>query len=124
MFKRILFTFLLAVLTMGESRSPAAGRRLDLPGLVTSAVALFSLTYALIEGHDRGWTSALILGAFALSAIAAAAFSVVESRSEHPMVNMTLFRSRVFTGGTTVMMLWAFGIFGIPRWRDIWAARL
>ena len=32
-------------------------RRLDLPGVVTSAVALFALTFALIEGHDRGWTS-------------------------------------------------------------------
>ena len=30
---------------------------LDLPGLVTSAVALFALTYGLIEGHDKGWTS-------------------------------------------------------------------
>ena len=50
-------TFVVAVLAMGESRTPAAVRRLDLPGLVASAVALFSLTYALIEGHDKGWTS-------------------------------------------------------------------
>src|SRR5215470_11764367 len=74
------------VLAMGESRTPAAARRLDLPGLVTSAVALSSLTYALIEGHDRGWTSALILGTFALSAVAGAAFVVIESRTGQPMV--------------------------------------
>ena len=43
-----------------------------MPGLVTSALALFALTYALIEGHDKGWTSGLILGAFALAAVAAA----------------------------------------------------
>jgi EmrB/QacA subfamily drug resistance transporter len=115
-----VITFVVAVLAMGESRTPAAARRLDLPGLVTSAVALSSLTYALIEGHDRGWTSALILGAFALSAVAAAAFVVIESRTEQPMVDLTLFRSRVFTGGTTVMMLWAFGIFGIYFFTSIY----
>jgi EmrB/QacA subfamily drug resistance transporter len=113
-------TFALAVLVMGESRAPAGVRRLDLPGLVTSAVALFSLTYALIEGHDKGWTSGLILGAFALSALAAVTFGVIESRTEHPMVDLTLFRSRVFSGGTTVMMLWAFGIFGIYFFTSIY----
>jgi EmrB/QacA subfamily drug resistance transporter len=115
-----VITFVLAVLAMGESRTPSAVRRLDLPGLITSAVALFSLTYALIEGHDKGWTSALILGAFALSAVAAAAFVVVESRTKHPMVDLTLFRSPVFTGGTAVMMLWAFGIFGIYFFTSIY----
>jgi EmrB/QacA subfamily drug resistance transporter len=115
-----VITFALAVLAMGESRTPSAVRRLDLPGLVASAVALFALTYALIEGHDKGWTSALILGAFALSAVAAAGFVVIESRTEHPMVDLTLFRSRVFTGGTTVMMLWAFGIFGIYFFTSIY----
>ena len=37
----------------------AGPRRLDVPGLLTSAVALFALTYALIEGQSRGWTSPL-----------------------------------------------------------------
>jgi EmrB/QacA subfamily drug resistance transporter len=114
-----VITFALAVLVMPESRAPA-GARLDLPGLVTSAIALFSLTYALIEGHDKGWTSALILGSFALSAVAAAVFGVIESRTEHPMVDLTLFRSRVFSGGTTVMMLWAFGVFGIYFFTSIY----
>jgi EmrB/QacA subfamily drug resistance transporter len=113
-------TFALAVMTMGESRAPAAARRLDLPGLVASAVALFSLTYALIEGHDKGWTSGLILGMFALAAVAAVVFVVIESRSEQPMVDLTLFRSRVFSGGTAVMMLWAFGIFGIYFFTSIY----
>src|ERR1700675_4779752 len=29
--------------------------RLDLPGLATSAIGLFALTYALIEGNNYGW---------------------------------------------------------------------
>jgi EmrB/QacA subfamily drug resistance transporter len=110
----------IAAVSVEESRDPAVVRHLDIPGLITSAVALFSLTYALIEGHDKGWTSVLILGAFALAAVAGAAFAVLESRTAHPMVEMRLFRSRVFAGGTVTMMLWAFGIFGIYFFTSIY----
>jgi EmrB/QacA subfamily drug resistance transporter len=110
----------IALASVGESRDPAVVRHLDVPGLVSSALALFSLTYGLIEGHDKGWTGALILGAFALAAVAATAFVVIESRTAHPMVEMRLFRSRVFAGGTVTMMLWAFGIFGIYFFTSIY----
>ncbi|HEY1917218.1 MAG TPA: MFS transporter, partial [Streptosporangiaceae bacterium] len=108
-----VITFAMTLLWMDESRGRSASRRLDVPGLAASAVTLFALTYALIEGGDRGWTSAPILGSFVLAAVAAAAFVWIEARSAQPMVAVSLFRSRVFSGGTSVMMLWAFGIFGI-----------
>jgi EmrB/QacA subfamily drug resistance transporter len=91
----------------------AERQRIDLPGLVTSAVALFALTYALIEGHDKGWTSAVILGSFALSAIAGVVFTAVELRSAQPMVKVTLFTERVFSGGVIAIVMWGFGLFGI-----------
>lgn len=92
----------------------APGRAsLDLPGLATSALSLFALTYALIEGESRGWTSAPILGAFAVAAVAAVAFLVVESRTAQPMIDLSLFRERVFSGGLLSMGLWSFGVFGI-----------
>jgi EmrB/QacA subfamily drug resistance transporter len=97
-------------------REPAAGRalrRLDLPGLVTSSVSLVALTYALIEGERHGWTSGLILGAFAASIAAAVAFVLAERRSADPMMDLSLFRSRLFSGGTAATGLWSFGIFGI-----------
>ena len=108
-----VIALVIAAVSMRESRDGSATRHLDIPGLAASALALFSLTYALIEGHDRGWTSPLILGAFAVSVAAGAAFGVIESRTGNPMVAMSLFRSRVFGGGIVTMMLWAFGIFGI-----------
>jgi EmrB/QacA subfamily drug resistance transporter len=106
-------TMALALFAVAESRDPSATRRLDLPGLAASVVALFSLTYGLIEGHDKGWTSGTILGAFALAAAAGAAFLFIESRSGQPMVPLSMFRSRVFSGGIGTTMVWAFGIFGI-----------
>jgi EmrB/QacA subfamily drug resistance transporter len=110
----------IAAISMTESRDTTAARRLDLPGMLTSSLALFALTYALIEGHDSGWTSTVILGAFVLTGVAAAAFVAVESRTTRPMVQTTLFRSRLFSGGTVTMMLWAFGIFGIYFFTSIY----
>ncbi|MCO6009063.1 MFS transporter [Actinoallomurus purpureus] len=104
----------IAIFAFSTRESGAAvRRRLDVPGLLASAIALFSVTYALIEGHDRGWTSPLILGAFALAAVAAAAFIVVETRTGDAMVDLSMFRERVFSGGLGAMVLWGFGVMGV-----------
>jgi EmrB/QacA subfamily drug resistance transporter len=115
-----VLTAAIGIPAITESRDETAARRLDIPGLASSALALLGLTYALIEGHDKGWTSPLIMASFGLAAVASAAFLLVESRSEHPMVPTRLFASRVFGGGTAVMMLWAFGILGIYFFTSIY----
>ena len=108
-----VITFAIAIAYVGESREDSAVRRLDMPGLVTSALSLFALTYALIQGNVSGWTAPLILGAFALAAVSAAAFLAIEARTANPMVDLAMFRRREFSGGTGTMMIWAFGILGI-----------
>jgi EmrB/QacA subfamily drug resistance transporter len=113
-------TFAIGLFAIRESRDTSVARHLDVPGLAASAVALFSLVYALIEGHDHGWTSGLILGAFGLAAAGIAAFLLVEARTEHPMIPLALFRSRMFSGGTSIMMMWAFGVFGIYFFTSIY----
>jgi EmrB/QacA subfamily drug resistance transporter len=105
-------TFALAVLFVRESKASSAVRRLDMPGLVASAVGLFALTYALIEGTDQGWTSAPITSAFAVAAVALAVFLAIETRTAVPMVDLGMFRIRQFSGGTATMMIWGFGILG------------
>ena len=113
-------TMALALSSVTESRAGRSAedgmsvlRRLDVPGLITSALALFALTYALIEGQDRGWTSAPITAAFAVAALALAAFLLIERSSTNPMVWLPIFRSREFSGGTVTMMIWGFGVLGI-----------
>ena len=108
-----VITFAIAVFYVGESSAESAARQLDLPGLVTSALSLFALTYALIEGNVSGWTAPLILGAFAVAVGAGAAFGAIEARTANPMVDLSMFRRREFSGGTSTMMIWAFGILGI-----------
>jgi len=107
-----LATMALGAWAISESRD-AERKRLDVPGLVVSTVALTTLTWALIEGSGQGWTSPSILAAFALAALGGIAFVAIEQRAAEPMVAVSLFRERVFSGGIAALMLWAFGLFGI-----------
>jgi len=106
-------TFALAAAVIRESTQDAGPRRIDVPGVITSAVALFALTFALIEGHDRGWTSPLILASFAVAGVLGVVFVQLELRVRQPMVTLSLFRERVFSGGLIALVMWGFGLFGI-----------
>ncbi len=86
---------------------------LDVPGLATSAVGLFALTYGLIEANTYGWTSARIVGAFVLSAAALTSFVVIERRRRQPMLPLDLFRSGTYVGANLVVLLVALAMFGI-----------
>jgi EmrB/QacA subfamily drug resistance transporter len=99
-------------LLIDESRDPTH-ERLDLPGLATSAVGLFALTYALIEANTYGWGSARIVGAFALAAVSLVSFVVLERRQRAPMLDLTLFRNRTYVGANLVVLLVALAMFGV-----------
>ena len=85
---------------------------IDVPGAALSIVALSSLVYAIIEGPHNGWTSATTLGAFAISAIAVAAFVWRESVAASPMLDLDLFRDRRFSVASAGMTLTFFAMFG------------
>jgi EmrB/QacA subfamily drug resistance transporter len=109
-----VITAAIALPSVAESHGRAdGGTSLDVPGLLSSAVGLFALTYALIEGEDKGWTSAVIIASFAVAAVAAVVFLAIEARSARPMVPLRVFRSGPFSGGLGTMMIWSFGVLGI-----------
>jgi EmrB/QacA subfamily drug resistance transporter len=103
---------LVAPLLIDESKDMSADQRLDLPGLVASGVGLFSLTFAFIESNSYGWTSWQILGAFGLAAVSLASFLALELRQRVPMLDLSLFRSRTFSGANTAMLFVGLAMFG------------
>jgi EmrB/QacA subfamily drug resistance transporter len=86
---------------------------LDIPGLATSAIGLFALTYGLIEANTYGWTSARIVGAFVVSAVSLVSFVVIERRRREPMLPLELFRSGTYAGANLVILLVALAMFGV-----------
>jgi EmrB/QacA subfamily drug resistance transporter len=99
-------------LLIDESRDPTH-ERLDLPGLATSAIGLFALTYGLIEANTYGWGSARIVGAFVVSAVALVSFVLLERHQRAPMLDLTLFRNRTYVGANLVVLLVALAMFGV-----------
>ena len=100
-------------LVVDESRDTSAEQRLDLPGLLSSGIALFALTYGLIEANTYGWTSPRILGLFAVAAIGFAAFILLEMHQRAPMLDLSLFKNGTFAGANSVMLLVGLAMFGV-----------
>jgi MFS family permease len=80
-----------------ESRDPAA-RRIDWPGQISLAAGLFLLVFALIRGNEYGWGSTEIVLELAGALAALVAFVVIEARVAEPMLPLSMFRNRAFTG--------------------------
>jgi EmrB/QacA subfamily drug resistance transporter len=100
-------------LIIPESKDTSHEQRLDLPGLVSSGIALFALVFALIEANSHGWTSPLILGLFAVAVIAGAAFVLLELHQRLPMFDMTLFHNPTFAGANVDALLVSLAMFGV-----------
>ena len=96
-----------------ESRDESEEQRLDLPGLISSGIGLFALTYGLIEANTYGWTSGRILGSFAVAGAALVIFVLLELHQRVPMLDLSLFKDPTFAGANTVMLLVALAMFGV-----------
>ena len=108
-----VLAIVVSLLLIDESRDTSEVQRLDLPGLLTSGIGLFALTYGLIEANTYGWTSGRILGAFAVAAAGLAAFAVLELRAHAPMLDLRLFANGTFAGANVVALLVALAMFGV-----------
>jgi EmrB/QacA subfamily drug resistance transporter len=102
-----------ASLLIRESRDPSTDQRLDIPGLLTSGIALFALTFALIEANDYGWTSPTILSLFAVTGVSLVAFVLLELHQRAPMLDLSLFRNGTFAGANLVALLIFLAMFGV-----------
>ncbi len=83
----------------------AADARIDIGGVVLSAVTLSALTLALIQGNEWGWDSGRILGLFAAALAGGVIFVLWENRARQPMLDLRLFRIRSFAGANAAFLL-------------------
>jgi EmrB/QacA subfamily drug resistance transporter len=107
-----------------ESRDTSHEQRLDLPGLASSGIGLFALTYGLIEANNYGWTSPRILGLFALSVVSLVVFVMLEQRQRLPMLDLSLFKNLTYTGANVAMLLVSLAMFGIFFFNSLFFQRV
>jgi EmrB/QacA subfamily drug resistance transporter len=88
-------------------------QRIDFPGLITFSLALFFLIFGLIRGNPEGWGSAVIVASLGAAVVLLAAFIAIEARSDHPMLDLTLFRKPAFNGVSAVAFGLSAGMFAM-----------
>jgi EmrB/QacA subfamily drug resistance transporter len=93
-------------------RSKASWRDIDFQGAIALAAGVVPLLIALSITRDHAWTSPEVLGLLGFAALMLAVFVWTESRAEHPIVPLPLFKNPTFTVSMVVGFLTAFGMFG------------
>ena len=107
----ILGALLAAARVVPESRDPSAPR-LDPVGAGLSIAGLTALVYGLIDAPSAGWTAGPTLAAFGAAAVTLSAFAAWELRTDHPMLELRLFRDPRFAAAGGALTLATFSLFG------------
>jgi EmrB/QacA subfamily drug resistance transporter len=103
--------FFLSLRLLPTERGPAATGRVDVAGAITVTAALMLVVYAIVNGHEKGWTSAETLGLLGAGVALFAVFLAIEARISFPLMPLGLFRNfNVSTANVTGAVM-AAGLF-------------
>jgi EmrB/QacA subfamily drug resistance transporter len=89
-----------------------SGAKLDVFGALLSAAALVAVVDAVIEGPDRGWTSAVTVAEVLLGVALLTGFVVRELSTSNPLIDVRVFRYRAFSAATSAIGITFFALFG------------
>ena len=107
-----IFGFIFGALFLKESKEPTAGR-FDVAGFVLSGGGLALVLYALSEGPSRGWRSTPVLFTGITGITMFVLLVVVELRLSEPMLDLRLYRERMFRNSNIVQAISFGGMAGI-----------
>src|SRR3989440_369086 len=104
---------LLAPRLIEESKSDAEHRRFDFAGAVSVTASLSILVYALVDAQSAGWGSLQTVGLLTLAVGLLIAFTVIELRTEAPLVPFRIFRLPTVTGANVTGLLIGASLFSM-----------
>ena len=94
-----------------ESRAPGRRRLPDVAGALLFALAVATVTLALVKGNEWGWTSAATLGTLAAGLLLGGVFARRCSRHAVPLFDLELLRVRGFSVANVLTVVGAAGFF-------------
>ncbi|WP_207782591.1 DHA2 family efflux MFS transporter permease subunit [Phytoactinopolyspora limicola] len=100
----------LVLTRLAESRGPNS--RLDIVGTALASAGLFGIVFAIVRGHEVGWSSSQVVLGFTAGAALLIGFVRWELHTPAPLLPMRFFRSRAFTAINIAGLLMFFGAFG------------
>lgn len=109
----VLIALALMVWLVPDSRDPKPGR-LDPIGVVLSVLGLVLLVYGIIKGGELAdFTDAKVLATIIAGVVVLIGFVVYEKRSDHPSLDVTYFRNKVFSAAMAAIALVFFALMGV-----------
>ena len=96
-----------------EMSKPKQGEKFDLLGAGSFSLGLIALLFALTLGIEYKWTSPLILSLFALFLLMLVVFFGWEQRAQSPVLDLSLFRNRVYNFSVLAAMLQSLAMFAV-----------
>ncbi|MBO0684111.1 MAG: MFS transporter [Candidatus Dormibacteraeota bacterium] len=106
-----LLTLLLGGTLIRENRGLGLGQGVDVAGSVLVTGALMTLVYAIVTSTQYGWASAHTLGFGAAALGMLAAFGLLESRLDNPIVPMRVLAIRSLAGSNAARAVMVTGMF-------------
>lgn len=94
-----VITMVLAHRVLPAQNPPGRGHPIDLSGALLGLALLGSLLTGLNVGGPRGWSDPLVLCCLLSSPVFGVLFLLREKHAHYPILDLTLFRDRVFTWG-------------------------
>lgn len=109
----VLIALALMVWLVPDSRDPRPGR-VDPVGVVLSVAGLVLLVYGIIKGGELAdFTDVQVLATIAAGLVILTGFVVYEKRSDHPSLDVTYFRNKVFSAAMAAIALVFFALMGV-----------
>src|ERR671933_1190862 len=102
-----------AAINLKEIVELEKGQRLDVTGNVTFFVGLMGLLIALTLGGIEGWSTPLVVGGFLAAAVFLPTFLMVERNVKTPMLDLSMFKSRIFAFGNVSAFLSSIAQFAV-----------
>ena len=102
-----------AYVTLRETGPRVKGEGFDWIGAISFSLALLCLLGALTLGIGSGFGSPLIISLFAVFAAMTALFVIRERRCDNPVLDFSLFKSRVYTFSAFAAMMQSLAMFAL-----------
>jgi MFS transporter, DHA2 family, multidrug resistance protein len=103
---------ILAVRFIEEPGFEPSKQPVDTFGIALLAVGMASLQYVLEEGNRESWFESTFIAVLAGVAVTAlVTFVVHQLETEHPIVDLRIFKNRTYTAGTGINLLMGLALF-------------
>lgn len=100
-----LVTLFMAVFLLKGSPGRSGKLHLDIPGTLTSTAGLFCLVFGVSQVRKYGLHSSFVHVLIGLGLLFLVVFVFIERKVEHPIVDLALFRNRVFFNAAAALFL-------------------